>query len=154
MLETFQENSFDTVPIFPHKHIRKTFRWQPGGLDAIWTVDIHLIEVIRGLGTFLVQDFGISISLRIQSECGKIRTTKTPNIDNFHAVRFMIVSPQLVNSAKRKFLLLNIVIYLLNLVLLWSRARLAINKKQRTLYYFWFLLKENKEIRANLWLNL
>ena len=115
--------------------------------------------LIRSFSGLYFPTFGLhterySVSLRIQSECGKIRTTKTPNIDNFHAVRFMIVSPQLVNSAKRKFLLLNIVIYLLNLVLLWSRARLAINKKQRTLYYFWFLLKENKEIRANLWLNL
>ena len=28
-----------------------------------------------------------SVSLRIQSECGKIRTKKTPNTDTFHAVR-------------------------------------------------------------------
>ena len=27
-----------------------------------------------------------SVSLRIQSECGKIRTGKTPNTDTFHAV--------------------------------------------------------------------
>ena len=29
-----------------------------------------------------------SVSLRIQSECGKIQTIKTPNTDNFHAVSF------------------------------------------------------------------
>ena len=27
-----------------------------------------------------------SVSLRIQFECGKIRTRKTPNMDTFHAV--------------------------------------------------------------------
>ena len=27
-----------------------------------------------------------SVSLRIKSECGKIRTRKTPNTDNFHAL--------------------------------------------------------------------
>ena len=29
---------------------------------------------------------GLYMSLRIQSECGKIRTKKTPNTDTFHAV--------------------------------------------------------------------
>ena len=29
-----------------------------------------------------------SVSLRIQSECGKIRTRITPNTDTFHAVRY------------------------------------------------------------------
>ena len=33
-----------------------------------------------------------SASLRIQSECGKIRTRKTPNTDTFHAVFLAIVS--------------------------------------------------------------
>ena len=28
------------------------------------------------------------VSLRIQSKCGKIRTTKTPNTDTFHGVCF------------------------------------------------------------------
>ena len=32
-----------------------------------------------------------SVNLRIQSECGKIRTRKTPNTDNFHAVKYIIV---------------------------------------------------------------
>ena len=36
--------------------------------------------------------FGLSterygVSSRIQSECGKIRTRKTPNMDTFHSVR-------------------------------------------------------------------
>ena len=31
-----------------------------------------------------------SVSLRIQSECGKMRTRKTPNTDAFHVVRFML----------------------------------------------------------------
>ena len=31
------------------------------------------------------------VSLPIQSECGKIRTRKTPNTDTFQAVYFLIV---------------------------------------------------------------
>ena len=30
--------------------------------------------------------FGLTVSLRIQSEYGKVRTRKTPNTDTFHAV--------------------------------------------------------------------
>ena len=30
----------------------------------------------------------VSVSLRIQSECGKIQTIKTPNMNTFHAVCF------------------------------------------------------------------
>ena len=34
-------------------------------------------------------DYGeIGVSIRIQSECGKIRTRKAPNTDTFHAVHF------------------------------------------------------------------
>ena len=29
-----------------------------------------------------------SVSLHIQSKCGKIRTRKTPNTDTFHVVKF------------------------------------------------------------------
>ena len=31
-----------------------------------------------------------SISVRIQSECGKIQTRKTPNMDTFHSVKILI----------------------------------------------------------------
>ena len=36
--------------------------------------------------TFGLNTEGYSVSVRIQSECGKIRTKKTPNTDTFHAV--------------------------------------------------------------------
>ena len=34
-----------------------------------------------------------SVSLRIQSECGKIRTRKTPNTDTLHAAKAIIIPP-------------------------------------------------------------
>ena len=39
-----------------------------------------------------------SVSLRIQFEWGKIRTRKTPNTDNFHAVAFRTIFQQYVES--------------------------------------------------------
>ena len=35
------------------------------------------------------RDILCSVSFRIQSECGKIRTRKTPNTDTFHAVGYI-----------------------------------------------------------------
>ena len=34
-------------------------------------------------------EYGFTVNLRIHSECGKIRTRKTPNTDTFHAVIYM-----------------------------------------------------------------
>ena len=34
---------------------------------------------------------GYGVSFRIQSECGKIQTSKTPNTDTFHAVIFNVI---------------------------------------------------------------
>ena len=36
-----------------------------------------------------------SVSLRIQYDCGKIRTRKTPNMDTFHAVSIIHLNPDL-----------------------------------------------------------
>ena len=46
---------------------------------------------IRSFSSPYFPAFGLNterygVSLRIQSECGKIRTRKTPNTDTFHAV--------------------------------------------------------------------
>ena len=46
------------------------------------------IYVIEDFTAWNVYVFGVLL-VRIQSECGKIRTKKTPNTDTFHAV-FMI----------------------------------------------------------------
>ena len=35
--------------------------------------------------------YSVSVNLRIQSECRKIRTRKTPYLDNFHAVGYLYV---------------------------------------------------------------
>ena len=42
--------------------------------------DVHCVKSVR-FGAFFWSVFS-----RIQSECGKIRTRKTPNTDNIHAV--------------------------------------------------------------------
>ena len=39
--------------------------------------------------TFRLNTKRYGVSLRIQSECGKIRTRITPNIDTFYAVKMM-----------------------------------------------------------------
>ena len=41
-----------------------------------------------------------SVSLRIQSKCGKIRTRNTPNTDTFHSVIFIRRFPALIKSEK------------------------------------------------------
>ena len=54
---------------------------------------------------------GYSVSLRIQSECGKIRTGKTPYLDTFHAVidvdskevkKAKVVNKNVVKKRKRR----------------------------------------------------
>ena len=46
-------------------------------------IDIHFVKSVR-IRSFLVRIFPhFSLSLRILSECGKIRARKTPNIDTF-----------------------------------------------------------------------
>ena len=54
---------------------------------------MHFLKIVRILSFFgpYFLTFGVHIeryrvSLRIQSEYGKIRTRKTPNTNNFHAV--------------------------------------------------------------------
>ena len=45
------------------------------------------------LEVFLVRNFphsDYSVSLRIQSKCGRIRTRKTPNMEIFHAVEYSL----------------------------------------------------------------
>ena len=47
---------------------------------------------IRSYSSLYFPTFGLNterygVSLRIQSECGKIRTRITPNMDSFHAVK-------------------------------------------------------------------
>ena len=41
-------------------------------------------------------------ALRIQSECGKIRTRKTPYLDTFHAVIYQV--PKVITLSFRKFI--------------------------------------------------
>ena len=50
---------------------------------------------IRGFPSPYFAAFGLnmerySVSLRIQSECGKIQTRETPNSDTFHAVEVFV----------------------------------------------------------------
>ena len=46
---------------------------------------LHSVECPSFLA-FGLNTEGYSVSLRIQSKCGKIRTRITPNTDTFHAV--------------------------------------------------------------------
>ena len=57
---------------------------------------IHCVKSVRIWSFFgqYLSAFGLNterygVSLRIQSECGKILTRKTPNTDTFHAVMYM-----------------------------------------------------------------
>ena len=43
-----------------------------------------------------------SASLRIQSECGKIRTRKTPNMDTFHATSFLNTVSNVTSTDRRE----------------------------------------------------
>ena len=45
---------------------------------------------IRSFSGLYFSAFGLNI-LRIQSECGKIRARKIPNMDTFHAVLFSVI---------------------------------------------------------------
>ena len=45
------------------------------------------LEIFWSVLSRIWTDYGeIGVSIRIQSECGKIRTRKAPNTDTFHAV--------------------------------------------------------------------
>ena len=55
---------------------------------TVWKVSVFgvfLVRIFQHLDWISV--FRYSISLHIQSECGKIRTRKIPNTDTFHAVQ-------------------------------------------------------------------
>ena len=54
------------------------------------------------LFVFSPNDGKYGVSLRIQLECGKIRTRKTPNADTFHAVN-VIIGNLNINSISEKF---------------------------------------------------
>ena len=58
---------------------------------------LHCVKsvLIRSFSGLYFPAFGLiteryGVSLRIQSECGKIRTRKTPNTDIFHAVLTLV----------------------------------------------------------------
>ena len=58
-------------------------------------VQLHCVKSarIRGFSGphFSMYFYPHSVSLRIQSECGKMRTRKTPNTTTFHAVLDIVV---------------------------------------------------------------
>ena len=67
----------------PSWNIILYFLLKDTALKSVW---------IRSFSGPYFPSFGLNtekygVSLRIQSECGKIRTRKTPNTDTFHAVR-------------------------------------------------------------------
>ena len=62
----------------------------------IWCYEKHCVKSvhIRSYSGPHFPAFGLNtercgVSLRIQSKCGKIRTTITPNLDTFHAVKII-----------------------------------------------------------------
>ena len=64
-----------------------------------WSVDLHYVRSVRirsysGLHfpAFRLNTERYSVSLRIQSECGKMRARKNPNTDTFHAVLSWLTS--------------------------------------------------------------
>ena len=62
-------------------------------MNLAWRVHCVKSVRIRSFSCQYFPTFGLntrrySVSLRIQSECGTIRTRKTPNTDTFHAVVF------------------------------------------------------------------
>ena len=73
---------------------------------AKYSRGVHCVKGvrIRRFSSPYFPAFGLSagrygVSLRIQSECGKIRTIKTLNTDTFHAVVFRTLS----NISERTF---------------------------------------------------
>ena len=73
---------------------------------AIYSRGVHCVKGvrIRRFSSPYFPAFGLNtdrygVSLRIQSECGKIRTIKTLNTDTFHAVVFRTLS----NISERTF---------------------------------------------------
>ena len=76
--------------------INETFR-KNQFFDSLKMLAVHCVKIvrIRNFSGPYFPPFGLntkrySVSLRIQSECGKIRTRKTPNMDTFHAVVALI----------------------------------------------------------------
>ena len=53
---------------------------------SAWKVSAFGVSLVRIFSAFGLNTEKYGVSLRIQSECGKIRTRKTPNTDTFHAV--------------------------------------------------------------------
>ena len=73
----------------------------PGTLHCVKCV------LIRSYSCLYFPAFGLnmdrySVSLRIQSECGKIRTRITPNTDTFHAVKLSKFGCWLIVVQSRK----------------------------------------------------
>ena len=74
---------------------RQTTSKQHQDLDLSDVINTHQINIgincvknvrIRSFSAPYFATFGRNVSLLVQSECGKIRTRKTPNTDTFHAV--------------------------------------------------------------------
>ena len=54
-------------------------------------IDMHCVKSVRILSFSGVYFPAFGLTLRIHSECGKIRTRKTPNMDTFHVVKIFKV---------------------------------------------------------------
>ena len=68
-------------------------------LELFWSTFFHIWT-----------EYGDSVSLRIQSECWKMRTRKTPNIDTFHAVAVLFIKKTTGNKSLRSISLFYAVI--------------------------------------------
>ena len=55
--------------------------------NTAWKMSVFSVFLIRIFPQFGLNMERYSLSLRIQSECGKIRTSKTPNTDIFYVVQ-------------------------------------------------------------------
>ena len=76
-MKSAQIRSFFLVRVFPH-------------LDWIWWDTEYLAVFSPNVGKYRPQETPYLVSLRIHSECEKIRTRKTPYLDSFHAVPLII----------------------------------------------------------------
>lgn len=95
--------------------VRQAINAQPGGLDDVFDVDVHLIAwgpisftLVTGISSLLVMGFAprtlgfsalgmIGIGL---FACGLVRTVRTWRTDSLAATRCELMSPKLTNEPK------------------------------------------------------
>ena len=67
-------------------------------------VSVFGVFLVPYFAAFVLNTERYGVSLRIWSECGQIRTRKTPTTDTFHAVNVTVVTEDLIVPSDVKYL--------------------------------------------------